>query len=61
LSELRKGDVLFLDEIHSLPAVLAEHLYRAIDERAISVPVFFQSQTRHITLKLTRPRRNQLR
>jgi Holliday junction DNA helicase RuvB len=52
LSELRKGDVLFLDEIHSLPAVLAEHLYKAIDERAISVPVFFQSQTRHITLKL---------
>ena len=52
LSELRKGDVLFLDEIHSLPVALAEHLYRAIDERAIAVPVSYEAQVRHITLKL---------
>jgi Holliday junction DNA helicase RuvB len=52
LSELREGDVLFLDEIHSLPPALAEHLYKAMDERAIAVPVFFASQLYHVTLKL---------
>jgi Holliday junction DNA helicase RuvB len=52
LSELRKGDVLFLDEIHGLPLALAEHLYRAIDERAISVPVSYEGQVRPITLRL---------
>lgn len=39
LAGLDRGDVLFLDEVHGLPARVAEVLYGAMDSGVLSVPV----------------------
>ena len=52
LSGLQSGDVLFLDEIHGLPAPLAECLYEAIDSRSLSLTVLSGSRIRLLRLKL---------
>src|SRR5262245_39549872 len=52
LVSLRKGDVLFIDEIHGLARPVAECLYQAIDERAVSVPIICGSEARLVKLRL---------
>jgi len=52
LVSLRKGDVLFIDEIHGLPRPLAECFYPAVDDRAISLPVICGGETRSVKLRL---------
>lgn len=37
LVNLRRGDVIFIDEIHSLPQVVQEYLYTAMEDYRISV------------------------
>lgn len=37
LSRLRRGDVLFVDEIHRLPRTVEEYLYSAMEDSAIDI------------------------
>ncbi len=37
LTHLKKGDVLFIDEIHRLPKAVEEYLYSAVEDFAISI------------------------
>ena len=52
LLDLEKGSVLFLDEIHGLPAKVSECLYQAIEEKEVSLPVLEGSRTRTVTFRL---------
>jgi Holliday junction DNA helicase RuvB len=52
LPDLEKGSVLFIDEIHRLPAQVAELLYQALDEGALSIPVFTGGRTRLVKIRL---------
>jgi Holliday junction DNA helicase RuvB len=54
LVSLRKGDVLFIDEIHGLPTAVAECLYQAIDEWALSILFICGSEARLVKLRLER-------
>jgi len=38
LSKLNRGDVLFIDEIHRLPATVEEYLYPAMEDYKIDIP-----------------------
>jgi Holliday junction DNA helicase RuvB len=38
LTKLQKGDVLFIDEIHRLPAVVEEYLYPAMEDFKVDIP-----------------------
>jgi Holliday junction DNA helicase RuvB len=37
LSNLRKGDIIFIDEIHRLPRTVEEYLYSAMEENAVDL------------------------
>jgi len=52
LVSLRKGDVLFIDEIHGLPTPVAECLYQAIDDGVISITVLSGSEARLVKFRL---------
>jgi len=52
LTELRAGDVLFIDEIHAMPTSVTEALYEAMDERAISLLIVSGGRARTVTLQL---------
>jgi holliday junction DNA helicase RuvB len=39
LSKLNRGDVLFIDEIHRLPAMVEEYLYPAMEDFKIDIPM----------------------
>jgi Holliday junction DNA helicase RuvB len=39
LSKLNRGDVLFIDEIHRLPATVEEYLYPAMEDFKIDIPM----------------------
>jgi Holliday junction DNA helicase RuvB len=52
LPDLEKGSVLFIDEIHRVPAPVAELLYQALDEGALSIPVLTGGRTRLARIKL---------
>src|SRR5437764_11892212 len=39
LSKLNRGDVLFIDEIHRLPATVEEYLYPAMEDFKVDIPL----------------------
>ncbi len=39
LTSLKRGDILFIDEIHRLPRVLEEYLYSAMEDLAIDIVI----------------------
>lgn len=52
LTRLQHGDVLFIDEIHRLSAVVEEYLYPAMEDFKIDVTVDQGMHARNITLPL---------
>lgn len=52
LSTLNPGDVLFIDEIHRIPAVIEEVLYGAMEDFTLSVVVGKDSQSRSLNIPL---------
>lgn len=54
LTNLRKGDVLFIDEIHRLSRVVEEVLYPAMEDFALDIVIGKGPSARNIRLKLPR-------
>ena len=54
LTNLRKGDVLFIDEIHRLSHTVEEVLYPAMEEYALDIVIGKGPSARNIRLKLPR-------
>ena len=52
LTQLDKNDVLFIDEIHRLPAVVEEVLYPAMEDMRLDILIGQGSETRAITVPL---------
>ena len=52
LTSLKKGDVLFIDEIHRLNSVIEEILYPAMEDLEIDVMIGEGASARSIQLKL---------
>jgi len=52
LSTLNPGDVLFVDEIHRMPAIVEEVLYEAMEDFMLSIIVGKDSDARTINIKL---------
>jgi Holliday junction DNA helicase RuvB len=52
LTKLGKGDVLFIDEIHRLPAVVEEYLYSAMEDFKVDVTLDAGMHARTITMPL---------
>ncbi|MBI3273299.1 MAG: Holliday junction branch migration DNA helicase RuvB [Planctomycetes bacterium] len=54
LTNLEEGEVLFIDEIHRLPAPVAEYLYSAMEDYAISIVIDQGPHARSVNLTLPR-------
>jgi Holliday junction DNA helicase RuvB len=54
LTKLTAGDVLFIDEIHRLPAVVVEYLYSAMEDFKVDVTIDAGMHARTITMSLPR-------
>jgi Holliday junction DNA helicase RuvB len=54
LTNLRKGDVLFIDEIHRMSRAVEEILYPAMEDFALDIVIGKGSSARNIRLKLPR-------
>ncbi len=52
LTNLRKGDVLFIDEIHRLNTVVEEYLYSAMEDYRIDIMIDSGPNARTVQLKL---------
>lgn len=52
LTKLDHGDVLFIDEIHRLPAVVEEYLYPAMEDYKVDIPIDSGMHARAITIAL---------
>jgi holliday junction DNA helicase RuvB len=52
LTKLERGDVLFIDEIHRLPAVVEEYLYPAIEDFKVDIPLDSGMHSRAVTFDL---------
>jgi Holliday junction DNA helicase RuvB len=52
LASLRAGDVLFVDEVHAVPAHVLEALYEALTHGRVSLPVTSAARARTVTLTL---------
>ena len=52
LTKLGKGDVLFIDEVHRLPAVVEEYLYSAMEDFKVDVTLDAGMHARTITMPL---------
>jgi len=52
LSSLEPGDVLFIDEIHRMPAFVEEILYPAMEDYSIDIIVGSDGNTRNIKINL---------
>lgn len=52
LSTLEPGDVLFIDEIHRLPAVVEEILYSAMEDFTINIVIGAEGKSRSIKIDL---------
>ena len=52
LSTLEPGDVLFIDEIHRIPAVVEEILYSAMEDFTINVVIGTDGKSRSIKIDL---------
>jgi holliday junction DNA helicase RuvB len=54
LTNLEEGDVLFIDEIHRLPAVVEEVLYPAMEDRALDIMIGEGPSARSVRIDLPR-------
>ncbi len=54
LTKLKEGDVLFIDEIHRLPAVVEEYLYPAMEDYKVDVMIDAGMHARTITMPIPR-------
>ena len=54
LTKLQAGDVLFIDEIHRLPAVVEEYLYPAMEDYKVDVTIDAGMHARTITMPIPR-------
>ncbi len=54
LTKLEKGDVLFIDEIHRLPAAVEEYLYPAIEDFRLDIMIDQGPNSRSVRLNLPR-------
>jgi len=52
LTKLGQGDVLFIDEIHRLPAIVEEFLYTAMEDFKVDVPIDSGMHARAVTIPL---------
>jgi holliday junction DNA helicase RuvB len=52
LTKLNQGDVLFIDEIHRLPAVVEEYLYSAMEDFKVDVTLDSGMHARTITMPI---------
>lgn len=52
LSELKPGDVLFIDEIHRLPRIIEESLFTAMEDFRFSVVINRENGSRSLTMDL---------
>lgn len=52
LTKLSEGDVLFIDEIHRLPAIVEEYLYPAMEDFKIDITLDAGMHARTITMPL---------
>lgn len=52
LTKLGQGDVLFIDEIHRLPAVVEEYLYSAMEDFKVDITLDAGMHARTITMPL---------
>jgi Holliday junction DNA helicase RuvB len=54
LTKLNEGDVLFIDEIHRLPAIVEEYLYSAMEDFKVDVTIDAGMHARTITMPVQR-------
>lgn len=54
LTKLRKGQILFIDEIHRIPKVVEEFLYSAMEEYKLDIMIDQGPAARSIPIKLER-------
>jgi Holliday junction DNA helicase RuvB len=54
LTKLKEGDVLFIDEIHRLSAVVEEYLYPAMEDYKVDVTIDAGMHARTITMPIPR-------
>ncbi|MEK7867735.1 MAG: Holliday junction branch migration DNA helicase RuvB [Planctomycetota bacterium] len=54
LTSLKRGDVLFIDEIHRLPAAVEEYLYSAMEDYKIQIVIDQGVHARTVELSLQR-------
>lgn len=52
LSELKPGDILFIDEIHRLPRIIEESLFTAMEDFRFSVVINRENGSRSLTMDL---------
>jgi holliday junction DNA helicase RuvB len=52
LTKLNRGDVLFIDEIHRLPAIVEEYLYPAMEDYKVDITLDAGMHARTITMPL---------
>ena len=52
LTKLNQGDILFIDEVHRLPAVVEEYLYSAMEDFKVDVTLDAGMHARTITMPL---------
>src|SRR6476646_10573128 len=52
LTKLQKGDVLFIDEIHRLPAIVEEYLYPAMEDFKVDIPLDSGMHARAVTFDI---------
>jgi Holliday junction DNA helicase RuvB len=52
LTNLERGDVLFIDEIHRLPKIVEEYLYSAMEDFVIDIVIDQGPQARSVRLNL---------
>jgi Holliday junction DNA helicase RuvB len=52
LTKLNQGDVLFIDEVHRLPAIVEEYLYPAMEDYKVDITLDAGMHARTITMPL---------
>lgn len=52
LTKLKEGDVLFIDEIHRLPAIVEEYLYPAMEDFKVDITLDQGMHARTVTMPL---------
>jgi Holliday junction DNA helicase RuvB len=52
LTKLSRGDVLFIDEIHRLPAIVEEYLYPAMEDFRVDITIDQGAHARTMTIPL---------